>query len=107
MDGVSFRTLPYPFRRFFHPVGQDVAESFPCGDHFREEVAKRDIKINTLVPNAWSRMTADVFPPEYEKKLKPQFNEPMVLYLCSDENEVSGQTFAMGAGWYGRNSQHM
>jgi len=70
----------------------------------KHEVGKYDIKINTVAPNAWSRMTADVFPPEYEKKLKPQFNEPMVLYLCSNENTVSGQTFAMGGGWYGRSA---
>jgi len=70
----------------------------------KHEVSKYDIKINTVAPTAWSRMTADVFPPEFEKKLKPQFNEPMVLYLCSDENTVSGQTFAMGAGWYGRSA---
>jgi NAD(P)-dependent dehydrogenase (short-subunit alcohol dehydrogenase family) len=66
------------------------------------EVSKYDIKINTIAPTAWSRMTADVFPPEFEEKMNPQFNEPMVLYLCSEENTVSGDTYAMGAGWYGR-----
>ncbi|MBU2645894.1 SDR family oxidoreductase [bacterium] len=66
------------------------------------EVAKYDIKVNTIAPNAWSRMTADVFPPEFEQKMNPQFNEPMVLFLCSEENPVTGMTFAMGAGWYGR-----
>ncbi|SMD07061.1 NAD(P)-dependent dehydrogenase, short-chain alcohol dehydrogenase family [Desulfocicer vacuolatum DSM 3385] len=66
------------------------------------EVAKYDIKVNTVAPNAWSRMTADVFPPEFEEKMNPQFNEPMVLYLCSEENKVSGNIFATGAGWYGR-----
>ncbi|MFH2132974.1 MAG: SDR family oxidoreductase, partial [bacterium] len=40
------------------------------------EVAKYDIKVNTIAPNAWSRMTADVFPPEFEQKMNPQFNEP-------------------------------
>jgi NAD(P)-dependent dehydrogenase (short-subunit alcohol dehydrogenase family) len=66
------------------------------------EVAKYDIKINTIAPNAWSRMTADVFPPEFEDKMNPQFNEPMVLYLCAEENTSTGHTYAMGAGWYGR-----
>ncbi len=66
------------------------------------EVSKYDIKVNTIAPNAWSRMTADVFPPEFEKKMSPQFNEPMVLYLCSQENKVSGNIYATGAGWYGR-----
>jgi len=66
------------------------------------EVAKYDIKVNTIAPTAWSRMTADLFPPEYEQKLNPQFNEPMVLFLCSEDVPVTGMTFAMGAGWYGR-----
>jgi NAD(P)-dependent dehydrogenase (short-subunit alcohol dehydrogenase family) len=66
------------------------------------EVAKYNIKVNTIAPNAWSRMTADVFPPEFEDKMNPQFNEPMVLYLCSEENTSTGHVYAMGAGWYGR-----
>ncbi|MDY0374492.1 MAG: SDR family oxidoreductase [Desulfobacterium sp.] len=66
------------------------------------ELAKYDIKINTIAPTAWSRMTQDVFPPEFEQKMNPQFNEPMVLYLCSEENKVCGNIYAMGAGWYGR-----
>lgn len=66
------------------------------------EVSKYDIKVNTIAPTAWSRMTADVFPPELEGKMNPQFNEPLVLYLCADENVVTGQIFTMGAGWYGR-----
>ena len=43
-------------------------------------------------------------PPDFEKKMNPQFNAPMVLYLCSKENQMSGMVFAMGAGWYGRSS---
>ncbi|MCJ7771758.1 MAG: SDR family oxidoreductase [Desulfobacterales bacterium] len=66
------------------------------------ETAKYNIKINTIAPTAWSRMTEDIIPEETGKKLKPQFNEPLVLYLCSEENDVSGMTFVMGAGWYGR-----
>lgn len=66
------------------------------------ETAKYNIKVNTIAPTAWSRMTEDIIPEEMGKKLKPQFNEPLVLYLCSEENEVNGMIFAMGAGWYGR-----
>lgn len=66
------------------------------------EIAKYNIKVNSIAPTAWSRMTEDIIPEEMGKKLKPQFNAPLVLYLCSEENEVNGMTFAMGAGWYGR-----
>ncbi len=68
------------------------------------ELSKYDIKINTIAPTAWSRMTTDVFPPEFEDKMNPQFNEPMALYLCSQENTATGHIYAMGAGWYGRTS---
>lgn len=66
------------------------------------ELAKYNVLVNTIAPTAWSRMTEDIFPAEYEAKLKPQFNEPMVLFLCSEENTFTGITVAMGAGWYGR-----
>lgn len=66
------------------------------------EVANYNIKVNTVAPTAYSRMTSDIFPPDFEKKLDPKFNAPMVLYLASEENSVSGMTFVMGAGWYGR-----
>lgn len=66
------------------------------------EVSKYNIKINTIAPTAWSRMTTDVFPPEFEDKMNPQFNVPLTLFLCSQENTATGHIYAMGAGWYGR-----
>jgi NAD(P)-dependent dehydrogenase (short-subunit alcohol dehydrogenase family) len=68
----------------------------------KQEVAKYDIMINTIAPNAWSRMTQDIFPPEFEKKMAPQFNSPLVLYLCSEECKHTGMIFVSGAGWFGR-----
>ncbi|MBU3915928.1 SDR family NAD(P)-dependent oxidoreductase, partial [bacterium] len=32
------------------------------------ETGKYNIKVNTIAPTAWSRMTNDLFPPEFEKK---------------------------------------
>ena len=66
------------------------------------EMGNYNIRVNTIAPTAWSRMTSDIFQPEYEEKMKPLFNSPMALYLCSEENEQNGQIFAMGGGWYGR-----
>jgi NAD(P)-dependent dehydrogenase (short-subunit alcohol dehydrogenase family) len=66
------------------------------------ETAKYNIKVNTVAPTAWSRMTEDVMPADVGKKLKPKFNVPLVLYLCSEENQVSGNIYVMGVGWYGR-----
>jgi len=66
------------------------------------EMAKYNVKINTIAPTAWTRMTEDIMPEAVGKKLKPKFNVPLVVYLCSEDNEDSGKTYVMGAGWYGR-----
>ena len=68
------------------------------------ELAKYDICVNTIAPNAWSRMTEDLFPREFEQKMRPEHVAPMVLYLCSHENRISGMIFTAGAGWYGRSA---
>ena len=66
------------------------------------EVAKYNIKVNTVAPNAYSRMTEDIFPPEMADKVQARFNVPMTVYLCSEENQESGMTFTMSAGWFAR-----
>ncbi len=68
------------------------------------ELGKNNICINTVAPTAWSRMTEDIIPEEMGKKMKPKFNVPLVLYLCSEDSTLNGQTFVMGAGWYGQAS---
>jgi NAD(P)-dependent dehydrogenase (short-subunit alcohol dehydrogenase family) len=66
------------------------------------EMAKYNVKVNTIAPTAWSRMTEDVIPEEIGKKLQPKFNVPLVLFLCSEDCQDSGKIFVMGGGWYGR-----
>ena len=68
------------------------------------EMAKYEIRINTVAPNAYSRMTEDIFPDELKDKLHPKFNVPIVIYLCSEENQASGLVFTMNAGWFARSS---
>lgn len=62
------------------------------------ELAKYNIKVNTVAPNAYSRMTEGIFPEEIAQKLHPKFNVPMVVYLCSEENQETGMIFTMSAG---------
>ena len=66
------------------------------------ETAKLNIKINTVAPNAATGMTQGVFPDEVAKRIKPEFNTPMVTYLSSEENQESGMIFTMSAGWFAR-----
>ncbi|MCK5163945.1 MAG: SDR family NAD(P)-dependent oxidoreductase [Desulfobacula sp.] len=66
------------------------------------ETARYNIKINTVAPNASTGMTQGVFPDEVAKRIKPEFNTPIVTFLCSDEIRESGMIFTMSAGWFAR-----
>lgn len=68
------------------------------------EVSKYNIKINTVAPNASTAMTKDVFPDDVAKRIKPEFNTPIVTYLCSEKNNETGMIFTMSAGWFARSS---
>ena len=66
------------------------------------ETAKYNIRINTVAPNAATGMTQGVFPDEVAKRIRPEFNTPIVTFLCSEENRESGMIFTMSAGWFAR-----
>ncbi len=68
------------------------------------EVSKYNININTVAPNADTGMTKGVFSLEVAKRIKPEFNTPIVTYLCSEENKESGMIFTMSAGWFARSA---
>ncbi len=68
------------------------------------EVSRSDIKVNTVAPNADTAMTRGVFPDEVSRRIRPEFNTPLVTYLCSEENRVSGMVFTMSAGWFARSA---
>jgi len=68
------------------------------------EISRLNIKINTVAPNADTGMTKGVFPDEVAKRIKPEFNTPIVTYLCSEENRESGSVFTMSAGWFARSA---
>lgn len=66
------------------------------------EGAKYNIKANTLVPIAGTRLTATVMPPQVVEQLKPEYVSPLVAYMCSEQCEVSGAMMVAGAGYFSR-----
>ncbi len=65
------------------------------------EGAKYNIRVNSLVPAANTRMTADLMPPPVLKLMKTSAVTPMVLYLAS-EDAPSKRIMAAGSGGYSR-----
>jgi NAD(P)-dependent dehydrogenase (short-subunit alcohol dehydrogenase family) len=66
------------------------------------EGAKYNIKANTLIPVAGTRLTATVMPPQVVEMLKPEFVSPIAVYAVSEACEASGQIFVAGAGYFSR-----
>jgi len=60
------------------------------------EAAKAKITVNVLAPNAYSRMTSNLFPPGSEQTLAPERVSPAIVWLCSDEAaDITGRQFVI------------
>jgi NAD(P)-dependent dehydrogenase (short-subunit alcohol dehydrogenase family)/putative sterol carrier protein len=66
------------------------------------EGERSNIKVNTIAPLAASRLSADIFPPDFIDKLKPELVAPMALYLVSEQCPVSGNIYNVGMGCFNR-----
>ena len=61
------------------------------------EGQKYNIHANALAPVAWTRMTANLMPPEMEQVWTPESVSPAVVFMCSDA-APTGQIICAGGG---------
>jgi NAD(P)-dependent dehydrogenase (short-subunit alcohol dehydrogenase family) len=60
------------------------------------EALKSEITVNVLAPNAYSRMTASLFPEGSEDRFAPEKVSPAIAWLCSDEAaDITGRQFVI------------
>jgi NAD(P)-dependent dehydrogenase (short-subunit alcohol dehydrogenase family) len=65
------------------------------------EGAKYNIKSNAIAPIARTRMTEDILGPMIEM-VDPKQVVPMVVYLASEESQLTHEIFSVGGGRYAR-----
>jgi NAD(P)-dependent dehydrogenase (short-subunit alcohol dehydrogenase family) len=65
------------------------------------EGAKHNIKVNSIAPLAFTRMTADLMP-GFEEKVRPEMVTPVVIYLAHETCEVTGEIYSVGGGTVSR-----
>jgi NAD(P)-dependent dehydrogenase (short-subunit alcohol dehydrogenase family) len=65
------------------------------------EGAKHNIKVNSIAPLAFTRMTAELMP-GFEEKIRPEMVTPVVIYLAHESCEVTGEIYSVGGGTVSR-----
>ena len=67
-----------------------------------QEGARYNVKANTIVPTAGTRLTFTVMPEDVIGKVKPEYVAPIVAWLCSESCEESGKMYSAGGGYFSR-----
>ncbi|MGC5011141.1 SDR family oxidoreductase [Streptosporangium sp. DT93] len=62
------------------------------------EGARAGIKANAIAPIAWTRMTQEILPAEFEEKFTAERVSALVTFLAHEACETSGEVFSVGGG---------
>jgi NAD(P)-dependent dehydrogenase (short-subunit alcohol dehydrogenase family) len=65
------------------------------------EGAKYNIRSNAIAPTARTRMTEEILGPLAEH-LHPETVTPLVMYLCSEDSEITHEIYSVGGGRFAR-----
>jgi len=90
----------------FGQANYGAAKMGVCGlaNVLKLEGEKYNIKVNCLLPNAATRLTEDVMPPEFYALATVEKVTPVVLYLCSEQCQDTGMYISANTGWYARSN---
>jgi len=67
-----------------------------------QEGVRYNVKANTIVPTAGTRLTFTVLPEDVIGKVKPEYVAPVVAWLCSEQCDQSGIMISAGGGYFSR-----
>lgn len=62
------------------------------------EGARAGIKANAIAPIAWTRMTEEILPAEFEARFTVERISALVTFLAHEACETSGEVFSVGGG---------
>ncbi|ODV83802.1 hypothetical protein CANARDRAFT_9361 [[Candida] arabinofermentans NRRL YB-2248] len=65
------------------------------------EGKKANIRVNAIAPHAETAMTKTIFKESEMNKFSPDQVSPFVVLLSSEELNITGELFEVGAGWVG------
>ncbi|ORY73189.1 NAD(P)-binding protein [Neocallimastix californiae] len=66
------------------------------------EGKEHNITINSVAPNAGTRMTATIMPQEMVELLKPEYTAPLISFLTHESCNVTGGIYEVGSCWVAR-----